>query len=354
MERYDKALNEYLHEPFDRKHKKAKAPPAIPNSNPIYYDANGTIIPIHRRRGRRRRDLETFLQDNRCDYTIHIKVSKEPIKKGKSKSTDTEEPSFKLKYSVAYVTRLYTSGDIQEQLYVKFPLVKESCTFINELFNLDEAAVQSQPRASKHKRIMYDEDDSDENYIDTTNQARSLSNRSKQAALSDSSSDSNLDLSYDDEEEDGHGPYEQPKKKKEKKARSTTSKSKSMFFDFPSIFVESNNRVYFELSKSNQVKQYTNRPHYYDPNAQSDAEMWCCVCFSEEAEENNPIVQCEKCGMAVHQVWDSAAWRCSSTATAYQRMRSRRITITAIAARNSIIRISLMYVFDFPLFSYKF
>jgi len=41
---------------------------------------------------------------------------------------------------------------------------------------------------------------------------------------------------------------------------------------------------------------------------QEDSEMWCRVCFSDQGFLDDPIVQCEKCRVAVHQVGCLPSW----------------------------------------------
>ncbi|KAL4115344.1 hypothetical protein PRIC2_013507 [Phytophthora ramorum] len=67
---------------------------------------------------------------------------------------------------------------------------------------------------------------------------------------------------------------------------------------------------YEEEEEETEKKRSRSRPHKKakprkavkaDVDPQEDTEMWCRVCFSDQGFLDDPIVQCEKCSVAVHQ-----------------------------------------------------
>lgn len=55
-----------------------------------------------------------------------------------------------------------------------------------------------------------------------------------------------------------------------------------------------------EKSSSKRGRKRSKENCLVDP--QMDSEMWCRVCFSDQGFVDDPIVQCEKCSVAVHKV----------------------------------------------------
>ncbi|KAE9345020.1 Chromodomain-helicase-DNA-binding protein 7 [Phytophthora fragariae] len=53
--------------------------------------------------------------------------------------------------------------------------------------------------------------------------------------------------------------------------------------------------------KKTKTSGKTRKASKDDVDPQEDEEMWCRVCFSDQGYLDDPIVQCEKCSVAVHQ-----------------------------------------------------